>query len=72
MNPNRLIAIILIVAGVAALAYGGFSYTKESHDVKLGPIEFSLKEKKEVSIPTWAGIAAVAAGVALLMFGRRK
>lgn len=72
MNPNRLIAIILIVAGVAALAYGGFSYTKESHDVKLGPIEFSLKEKKEVSIPTWAGIAAVAAGVALLMFGGRK
>lgn len=72
MNPTRIVAILLIVAGVAGLAYGGFSYTKESHDVKLGPIELSVKERKEVSIPTWAGVAAVAAGVALLLFGGRK
>jgi multidrug transporter EmrE-like cation transporter len=68
----RIIGIVLIVAGTAALAYGGFTYTKARHDVKLGPLQFSVKEKETVSVPVWAGIAGIAAGVVLLLVGGRK
>jgi len=72
MNAIRISAIALIVAGVLALAYGSFSYTQDSHDVKLGPVELSLKEKKTVNVPTWAGIAAIVIGGGLLLVGGRK
>ena len=69
---TRIIGIILIVAGALALAYGGFTYTKDSHDVKIGPIQFSVKEKETVSVPIWAGAGSIAVGVLLLVFGNRK
>jgi len=69
---EKIIGIILIVAGVLALAYGGFTYTKDSHDVKIGPIQFSVKEKETVSVPIWAGAGGIAIGVLLLVFGNRK
>ncbi|UDF35267.1 UNVERIFIED_ORG: hypothetical protein LHJ69_22395 [Shinella sp. XGS7] len=72
MTAIRLIAVLLIAAGVAGLLYGKFSYTKDSHDVKLGPVELSLKEKETVSVPTWAGVGAIAAGVLLLLVGGRN
>lgn len=72
MNPVKIIAIILIAAGSLGLAYGGFSYTKDTHDVKLGPLEFSLKEKKTVDIPAWAGVAAIVAGGLLLVMGTKR
>lgn len=72
MNPIKTVAIVLIVAGVLGLLYGGFSYTKETHDVKIGPIELSVKEKQEVNIPMWAGIGAIVVGGLLLVFGGRK
>ncbi len=72
MNPIKLVAIVLIVAGALGLAYGGFSYTKETHDVKLGPIELSVKEKQDVNVPVWAGVAAIVVGGLLLLFGGKK
>ncbi len=72
MNATRLIAIALIVAGILGLAYGGFSYTKDTTAVKLGPIELSVKEKQTVSIPMWAGIGAIAIGGLLLVLGNKK
>lgn len=72
MNTTRIAAIALIVAGVVALAYGGFSYTKETHQAKLGPIELSVKEKQTVNIPVWAGVAAIAIGGVLLVFGGKR
>lgn len=72
MNPFKTVAIVLIVAGVLGLLYGGFSYTKETHDLKIGPIELSVKEKQEVNIPMWAGIGAIVVGGLLLVFGGRK
>ena len=72
MNAMKVIGIVLIVAGAIALATGGFSYTKETHGAKLGPIELSVKEKQEVNIPMWAGIGAIALGVVLLVAGGRK
>jgi drug/metabolite transporter (DMT)-like permease len=67
MNPIRLLAIVLIVAGVLGLMYGSFSYTKETHEAKLGPLEFSVQEKETVNVPQWAGVGAIIAGVLLLV-----
>jgi len=71
MNTARPVAILLIVGGALALAYGGFSYTKETHQAKLGPIEFSVKEKERVNVPVWAGLGAVLLGGAMLLVGSR-
>jgi drug/metabolite transporter (DMT)-like permease len=72
MNSIKLVAMALIVAGVLALVYGGFSYTKDATAVKLGSVELSVKENKSVNVPVWAGIAAVVAGGLLLAFGGTK
>jgi hypothetical protein len=72
MNAIRIAAIALIVAGVLALMYGGFSYTKSTSTAKLGPVELSVKDRETVNVPIWAGVAAIVAGGALLVFGGRK
>jgi len=71
MSPIKILALVLIVAGVVGLAYGGFTYTSESHDLKLGSLELSVKDKETFNIPVWVGAGAVAAGV-LLLFVRQK
>ena len=72
MKPTGIVGIILIAIRIIALAYGGFSYTKETQAVKVGPIELNVKEKKDVNIPMWAGIAAIVAGGLLLVAGGKK
>ena len=72
MNAVKLIAIALIAAGLFGLAYGSFSYTKDTHDVKLGPIELSVEEKHTVNIPVWAGVGAIVAGGVLLLLPRKN
>lgn len=71
MNPLRIVAVVLVVAGVLALVYGGFSYTREDTAVKLGPLELKVEQKETVNVPVWAGVGAIAAGVLLLTFGGR-
>lgn len=68
----KMLGIVLLVVGLLALAYGGFSYTREEQKAKLGPIELSVKEKERVNIPMWAGIGAVVAGAALLVAGGKR
>lgn len=70
MNAVKMLAIVLIVAGGLALAYGGFTYTKETHQAKLGPIELSVKDTETVNIPVWVGIGSMVAGLVLL-FARK-
>lgn len=72
MNGIRIVALALLVAGVLALAYGGFSYTKDTTAVKLGPVELSVKEKQSVNIPIWAGAGAVVVGGLMLVMGGRR
>ena len=72
MNSTKIIGIILIVAGTLGLLYGGFSYTKDTTAVKLGPIELSVKEKETVNVPVWAGIGAIVVGGLLLLLGGKK
>lgn len=71
MSALKIIAILLIVAGIAGLVYGQFTYTKATHEAKLGPIELQVKEKKTVDIPLWTGLAAIAAGVLLLIVPKK-
>ena len=72
MNGIRIAALVLIVAGVLALVYGSFSYTKETHQAKLGPIELSVKEKETVNVPAWAGVGAIVIGGLLLLVGGKR
>ena len=70
MNAVKMLAIVLIVAGALGLLYGGFTYTKDTHQAKLGPIVLSVTEKESVNIPIWAGVGALVAGMVLL-FARK-
>ena len=72
MDTVKIAAVILIVAGVLALAYGGFSYTKETHQATVGPIDLSIKEKQQVNVPVWAGVGAIVIGGVLLVIGNKK
>ncbi len=72
MNPLKLVAIVLIVAGVLGLAYGSFSYTKDTTVVKLGPLEVSAKQKETVNVPIWAGVGAIVVGGLLLVLGGKR
>ena len=71
MNAIRMMAVILIVAGVMGLAYGGFTYTRETHQAKIGPVDISVKDTQTVNVPIWAGIGAIVVG-GLLLTVRRK
>jgi TRAP-type C4-dicarboxylate transport system permease small subunit len=72
MNALRIAAIVLVAAGILGLVYGGFSYTKDTHEAKIGPIELSVKEKRSVNVPVWAGVGAIAIGGILFVLGSRK
>jgi len=67
LSVLKIVAIVLIVAGVAGLLYGKFTYTQATHEAKLGPLDLSVKEKKTVNIPLWAGVAEIVAGGLLLV-----
>jgi TRAP-type C4-dicarboxylate transport system permease small subunit len=72
MSSMRIAAVVLIIVGALALAYGRFSYTKETHEAKVGSVELSLKEKETVNVPQWAGIAAIVCGGTLLLVSFRR
>lgn len=72
MNPIRIVGIVLIVAGIAGIGIGGFSFTRETHQAKLGPVELSVKEKENVNIPLWASVAAIVVGGVLLVAGGKR
>jgi hypothetical protein len=72
MNMVKVVGILLIVAGMLGVVFSSFSFTKETHEAKLGPIELSVKEKQTVNIPVWASVAAIVVGGVLLVVGGRK
>ena len=71
MNVLKVVAIVLILAGIAGLVYGKFTYTKATHEAKIGSFELSVKEKKTVNVPLWTGIGAIVAGALLLFVPKR-
>jgi multidrug transporter EmrE-like cation transporter len=72
MSPVKIVGIVLIVAGALGLAYGGFSFTKETHKAEIGPLSLSVKEKEQVNVPQWLGIGAIVLGVVLVVAGKGK
>jgi hypothetical protein len=67
----RMIAIVVLAAGILALVYGGFSYTRQTHEAKLGPLEFTLSENRRFNVPIWAGVALAVVGGGLLLSGKK-
>jgi hypothetical protein len=72
MSAVKVVAIILIVAGALGLVYQQFSFTKETHQAKIGPLELSVKEKETVNVPLWVSLGAIGVGVVLLVTGAGK
>jgi hypothetical protein len=72
MNTQKLVAFVLLVAGGLGLIYGGFSYTRETHQANVGSLHMSVDETRHVNIPVWAGIGALVAGGLMLAMGRKS
>ena len=72
MSAIKIVAIALIIAGLLGLVYGSFSYTRETQEAKIGPLELSIKDKQTVDIPVWAGVGAIVAGGVLLLVASKK
>jgi len=72
MSAVKIAGIALIGAGILGLVYGGFSYTKETHEAKIGSLELSVTDKETVNVPVWAGVGGIVVGGALLLFSRKK
>ena len=72
MNQIKIVAIILLLGGVLALVYGGFSYTKSTQEAKIGPFELTVQDKQTVNVPVWAGVGAIVIGGALLLFPGKR
>jgi hypothetical protein len=66
MKGTKLLGAVLLVLGILALAYGGFSYTKDTDKVDVGPIHVTVKDKETVNIPLWAGVGVAIVGGILL------
>jgi len=72
MSAVKIVGIVLIAAGILGLVYGGFSYTKETHEAKIGPLELSVKDKETVNVPVWAGVGAIVVGGLLLLVPKKS
>ena len=72
MSAIRILSIVLVVAGILGLVYGGFSYTRQTHDLKLGKLELSVKDKETFNIPVWAGAGAIVIGAGLLLVRQKN
>ncbi len=72
MNAMKMLGVVLVLGGILALAYGGFTYTKETHETKIGPMTLSVADKETVNIPIWAGVGAMVLGGVLLVYGNKR
>jgi hypothetical protein len=72
VDTQKLAAILLIVGGALGLAYGGFSYTKDSHEANVGPLHLSVDEKQHVNVPAWAGVGAIVIGGIMLVMSKKR
>jgi|PlaIllAssembly_1097288.scaffolds.fasta_scaffold1279493_1 uncharacterized membrane protein len=72
VNAMKILGIVLIVGGILGLVYGGFTYTKETHEAKIGSLVLSVSDKETVNVPIWAGVGAIVIGGLLLVFGNKK
>jgi hypothetical protein len=72
MGTGRIVALVIVIAGVLALVYGGFSYTTKDTAAKIGPLELKVDKENQVNVPVWAGVAAIVIGGLLFVGAGRK
>jgi hypothetical protein len=72
MKPSTLIGLLLIVVGIIGLAVGGFSYSHEKQDAKIGPLQIEHKQTSTVPIPPILSGIALVGGIALVIVGSRS
>ena len=72
MMTMKTLGVLLMIAGALALGYGGFTYTKTTHETKIGPIVLSVKDTETVNVPIWAGVGAIAIGGLLFASGIKR
>lgn len=72
MKILKIVAVLLVAAGLFGLVYGGFNYPKSAHEAKLGSVEFAVKSEGRTHIPEWAGVGAVVLGTLLLLVPGKK
>jgi hypothetical protein len=72
MNKVKGVAVLLIAAGVFGLTYGGFTYTKETHEAEFGPLSLTMKDQRRVTVPVWAGVGAIVIGTGLLLLPPKR
>ncbi|HEU4988968.1 MAG TPA: hypothetical protein VFT41_04230 [Gemmatimonadaceae bacterium] len=72
MNTIKALGTLLLIAGALGLAYGGFSYTRTTHEARVGPFAMTMQDRQTVPIPIWAGLAGVVVGGALLLIPAGK
>ncbi len=72
MKPRKILGLVVLIAGILMLVYGGFSYTQKTHEGNIGSLELSINEKKTVYIPIWVGVVVTVAGGGLLFIQRKK
>ncbi len=72
MNSFKIAGFVLIAAGALGLMFGGLTYTKETHEAKIGPIDMAVKQKETINIPVWAGVGAIVLGCGFLLVGVRR
>ena len=72
MTGMRILGVILLILGLAGFFTGGFSFTKETTQARIGPLELSVKEMESVNVPQWLSIGAIAVGALVLVLSMRK
>jgi hypothetical protein len=72
MNASKIAGIILLLAGMAGLYTGGFSFTRDRTEAKIGTFELTVKEEQTINIPQWMSFGALALGAVVLVLGFRK
>lgn len=71
MNTTKIAAIVLMAAGILGLAYGGFTYTADTHEARIGSMSLSIDDKRRVNIPVWAGAGMLVLGGLIFANGMR-
>jgi hypothetical protein len=72
MKPTAIVGVLLIVLGLVALAYQGFTYTKRETVIDIGPIKATADREKTIPLPPVVGAVAVVGGILVLVLGGRK
>jgi uncharacterized membrane protein YidH (DUF202 family) len=72
MKPLVIVGIVLIIAGVVAMAYGGFSFTTTEKIAEIGPLKLEKEKTRGVAIPPIVGGVAIVAGIVLVAAGFRS